>query len=146
MKVLSLLAASSSAQFSDYNTNYGDYGLAGRRFAGSKDLTQYADWTGSPRSCSPNQGPILKQFRCYLMNSCIFSENSLASSKIDLKANAWIQKNVFSQSTIWKCILLSEIEEIQFKRNTKLDACQDSHLTWKGDKLQQSLAIDRRMI
>ena len=72
MKVLSLLAASSSAQFSDYDTNYGDYGLAGRRFAGSKDLTQYADWTGSPRSCSPNQGPILKQFRCYLMNGCIF--------------------------------------------------------------------------
>lgn len=69
MKVLSLLAASSSAQFSDYNTNYGDYGLAGRRFAGSKDLTQYADWTGSPRSCSPNQGPILKQFRCYWMSN-----------------------------------------------------------------------------
>ena len=66
MKVLSLLAASSSAQFSDYGE---DYGLAGRRFGGSKDLTQYADWTGSPRSCSPNQGPILKQFRCYRMNS-----------------------------------------------------------------------------
>ena len=69
MKVLSLLAASSSAQFSDYDSNYGDYGLAGRRFAGSKDLTQYADWTGSPRSCSPNQGPILKQFRCYSMTN-----------------------------------------------------------------------------
>ena len=66
MKVLSLLAAGTSAQFSD---DYEDYGLAGRRFAGSKDLTQYADWTGSPRSCSPNQGPILKQFRCYKLNS-----------------------------------------------------------------------------
>ena len=81
MKVLSLLAASSSAQFSDYDSNYGDYGLAGRRFAGSKDLTQYADWTGSPRSCSPNQGPILKQFRRYPMNKkqllSKMSENSV---------------------------------------------------------------------
>ena len=68
MKVLSLLAAGTSAQFSD---DYEDYGLAGRRFAGSKDLTQYADWTGSPRSCSPNQGPILKQFRCYKLKSVL---------------------------------------------------------------------------
>ena len=87
MKVLSLLAASSSAQFSDYEE---DYGLAGRRFGGGKDLTQYADWTGSPRSCSPNQGQILKQFRCIFRIRGTLLENSLASFKIHLKVDVWI--------------------------------------------------------
>lgn len=68
MKVLSLLAAGTSAQFSD---NYDDYGLAGRRFADSKDLTQYADWTGSPRSCSPNQG------ECMDLEECLLSKHNM---------------------------------------------------------------------
>ena len=55
MKVLSLLAAGASAQFS---SEYDDYGLDARRGGGMKDLTQYASWVGSPRSCSPQQGQI----------------------------------------------------------------------------------------
>ena len=57
MKVLSLLAAGASAQFS---SDFEDYGLDARRGGGMKDLTQYASWVGSPRSCSPQQGQIPK--------------------------------------------------------------------------------------
>ena len=58
MKVLSLIAAGASAQFSSDYDDYGDSGFDARRFGGQKDLTQYASWEGSPRSCQPNEGPV----------------------------------------------------------------------------------------
>lgn len=70
MKILSLIAAGLSEGFLMPQSEFGDYPNSLERKS-TKNYTQYADWMGAPKTCSPQKG------QCMDLEECLLSKHNM---------------------------------------------------------------------